>query len=373
MPDAAAPQPPSAVLEAVYFDGESARAHAVTLSLSGAMLQIRGDAIALDLEADAVHWSERTRHGPRVAHLTGGAALHCRDAAACDAWLRATGRGDSWVVQVQQSWRWVLASLAALVLLLTAVAIWGVPWFSQIALAAIPHDVDTALGEATLARLDKHLTAPTALDAAKQQRVRDAFARAAASQSGAHPGAELPAYALLFRRDREKGMIGPNAFALPGGTMIMTDAMVELFDAEPDVLTGVLAHELGHVRQRHGMRMVVQASLIGLLSSIVLGDFSSLLAAAPVVLSQAGYSRDAEREADAFCAAFLKAAAVSPALMISLFEKLGAARANKEPKDGPDAAKGRASADASGSWLGIAFASHPADKERTDFFRSAAR
>ena len=373
MPDAAAPQPPGSALAADYFDGESARAHAVTLNLSGPTLQIRGEAIALDLQADAVHWSERTRHGPRVAHLTHGAALHCRDAAACDAWLRAAGRGDSWVVQVQQSWRWVLASLAALVLLLAAFAIWGVPWFSRIALVAIPHSVDTALGEATLARLDQHLTAPTALDAAKQQRVRDAFARAVTAQSSAHPGPELPSYALVFRRDREKGGIGPNAFALPGGTMVMTDAMVELFDTEPDVLSGVLAHELGHVRQRHGMRMVVQASLIGLLSSVVLGDFSSLLAAAPVVLGQASYARDAEREADAFCAAFLKAAGVSPALMIGLFEKLGAARGAKESKDEPEASRGRASADASGSWLGIAFASHPADQERIEFFRSAAR
>ncbi len=48
---------------------------------------------------------------------------------------------------------------------------------------------------------------------------------------------------------------GANAFALPGGVLFMTDALVAL--AEPAAILGVLAHELGHVQQRHATRVVV--------------------------------------------------------------------------------------------------------------------
>ncbi len=365
-PEDVASNPPDAAasLSAQYFDGQSARAHPVTLRRSGPILQIRGESIVLDLGAAEVHWSERTRHGQRVAHLASGGSLHCPDARACDAWLRAAGHSDSPVVQVQQSWRWVLASVATLALLLAVLAVWGVPWLSRVAVHAIAPAVDKELGQAALATLDKHLTQPSALDAAQQQRVRDALARAVAAQ----PAGSVAAHELLFRRGRGERGLGPNAFALPGGTVVMTDALVELFGADTDVLTGVLAHELGHVQQRHGMRMVVQASLIGVLSSVVLGDFSSLLAAAPVVVGQASYSRDAEREADAYCAEFLKTAGVSPSVMIRLFETLGSIR-NKPAKDAKDRP---AAAEDTPSWLGIAIASHPGDAERIEFFRAAA-
>lgn len=353
---------PVDLLAADYFDGASARAHAVTLRRSGPLLQVRGGSIVLDLDANAVSWSERTRHGPRVAHLKGGGSLHCRDARSCDAWLRAAGRTDSVIVRAQQSWRWALGGLAGLALVLTLLGVWGVPGLARVALYAVAPSVDRELGQAALATLDKHLTQPSALPVAQQQRVRDAFARAVAAQ----PAGSVPRHELLFRRGRGKDGLGPNAFALPGGTMVMTDALVELFPADPDVLSGVLAHELGHLQRRHGMRMVLQASLIGLVSGLVLGDFSSLLAAVPVVLGQASYSRDAEREADAFCAAFLKSAGVSPAVMVGLFEKLAAARdANRSEPNRP-------AADAP-SWLGIAIGSHPLDQERIEFFRNAAR
>ncbi len=52
---------------------------------------------------------------------------------------------------------------------------------------------------------------------------------------------------VLFRKSRDPAM-GPNAFALPGGTIVVTDELVELLgDHEDCACSGVLAHELGHV------------------------------------------------------------------------------------------------------------------------------
>ncbi|MGD9832902.1 MAG: M48 family metallopeptidase, partial [Piscinibacter sp.] len=105
-------------------------------------------------------------------------------------------------------------------------------------------------------------------------------------------------------------------------------------------------------RHRDGMRMLIQASAVGVLASVVVGDFNSLLATVPVVLGQSAYSRDAERRADEESARLLRDAGLSPAVMVGFFEKL--AKEQGEHR------------------LGIAIASHPADEERIRFFREAA-
>src|SRR4030095_10063794 len=117
-----------------------------------------------------------------------------------------------------------------------------------------------------------------------------------------------------------KSRIGPNAFALPGGTIILTDDLVKRVGADEAVLIGVLGHELGHLRHRHGMRMLIEVGALGAIASVLVGDFSTLLASMPVWLGQAAYSRDAEREADAEAVRVLRASGASPAVMVGFFE-----------------------------------------------------
>jgi Zn-dependent protease with chaperone function len=369
----AAPAPASTVpglaasplIAAEYFDGRSARAHAVQLRLSDGRLSITGDGITLNLPARSVLWPERTRHGARVAQLPNGGSLQCSDAQAWDAWALASGQAESMVVHAQQSWRWVLASVAALVVLAAALYLWGVPWLGRVVVAATPPSVDRAIGESALKALDEQWLKPSALPADQQKRLQQALARAVAAM----PPSSVPAHRLEFR----SGRIGPNAFALPGGTLVLTDALVELVQGDEAVITGVLGHELGHVLHRHGLRLLVQAGAIAALSSVVLGDFSTLLAGAPALLGQASYSRDAEREADAHAVLVLKAAGLSPAVMITFFEKVaarGAPNLPDKPNNSDKPADGASTKARSG--LGIAIASHPADEERIRFFREAA-
>jgi Zn-dependent protease with chaperone function len=235
---------------------------------------------------------------------------------------------------------------------------------SDRALVAIPASIDESLGEAALQSIDEHLLQPSALSDMRRQQISAAFEAALAAQ----PRGSVPVHRLVFRKSR----LGPNAFALPGGTMVLTDELVELVKGDTAVITGVLAHELGHVRQRHGMRMLIQASAIGVLASVVVGDFNSLLAAVPVLIGQASYSRDAEREADAESVRVMKAAGISPAAMLRFFEAVAGYRETRQ-RGKDDAASAPAGTKPGGdSWLGIAIASHPADTERVQFFRDAA-
>jgi Zn-dependent protease with chaperone function len=354
-------QTPGPVLEAVYFDGTSARARPVQLRVDGTVLHVEGEGVDRSVPLADVNWPERTRHGMRVAHFEGGGSVQCSDAAAWDAWSRAGGRRDSLVVRLQQSWRGVLVSVALLVALAVALQQWGLPAAARAVVAFTPLSVDESLGAATLDAIDGTLMLPSRLAVAERARLKAAFESALAAQ----PAGSVPAWNLEFRRSR----IGPNALALPGGTLIMTDELVELVNRDERVITAVLAHELGHVRHRHGLRALVQVTLLGGLASVVLGDFSSVLAGVPVLMGQASYSREAEREADAEAVRILQAASISPEVMVALFDKLAQRNSAKDGPDGADTGR----ADRQSSWLGIAFASHPADAERVQYFRQAAR
>jgi Zn-dependent protease with chaperone function len=193
---------------------------------------------------------------------------------------------------------------------------------------------------------------PSQLATAEQHRIEAAWRQAA----DALPPGQVPQWTLVFRKSR----IGPNAFALPGGTIVMTDELVKLVDGDTQVLSAVLAHELGHVEHRDGLRMLVQATVLGGIGSLLLGDFSSVLAAAPVLLGQAHYSRQAEHRADVYSLRVLKAAHISPSAMVKLFDKLAEQRSHDKPK---------ADEKPEESLLGIAFASHPTDAERIAFFK----
>jgi Zn-dependent protease with chaperone function len=361
-------------LPADHFDGVSARAHRVQLRIAAGELHIVGDGISRALPMADVQWPERTRHGARVAHLRGGGSLRALDAKAWDDWARTGGISESAVVRAQQNWRSTGVAVALLLALAGAAYQWGVPWLARSTLAALPAAADRAIGDAALRSFDEVLLKPSAVPAARQQQLREALAQAVAR---ADPVSQRPAYELRFHTsvkqgggnasgnggdsEKAKTRLGANAFALPGGTIVVTDEMLQLLEGRDDVLIGVLGHELGHVRRRHGMRMLVQATLISSAAAIAWGDFSSVLATAPALLGQSAYSRDFEREADDDAIALLRANGLSPAVMVELFERLARSRAAADAK----AANGPFD-------LGIALASHPADAERMQRFRDAA-
>ncbi|WP_374675479.1 M48 family metallopeptidase [Ideonella sp.] len=352
-----------ATLASEYFDGQTATARPVTLHIepgSGDLL-IEGEGVARRVPRHEQRWPERQRHGPRLMYLRPHGLISHADGAAWDAWARAHGVRDPLVVRWMQSWRGVAWALVVCVLLAWAGWQWGVPGAGRVIVAAIPPAVDAAIGEQALQSFDREGLAPSRLPPARQAAIRRRFQEAV---DRAYPADQRPAHVLHFRSSGRL-KIGPNALALPGGQMVLTDELAELLADAPDVVTGVLAHELGHVRHRHGMRMVVQASLLAAAAGLVVGDFSSVLATVPAVLGQAAYSRDAEREADLEAIAVLRANGLRPSRMELLFERLAQARGRRA--EGKGGATGEDAADE----LPIAMASHPADAERRRTFREA--
>lgn len=340
-------------LAAEYFDGQSARALPVRLSVNGKLLVIEAASLRREVPLQQVSWPERQRHGVRLAHLDGGGSLRCADAPAWDNFVRAAGVGESLVVKAQQSWRATLATVAALLVLCVAGYLWGLPWAARATLVFVPTTVDAALGESAFEQIGRLALQPSALAPERQQRLSARFTQVV---NQAYAPEQRPSYTLHFRSSKR---LGANAFALPGGTIVMTDQLVELMASQDDVIVGVLAHELGHVRHRHGMRALTQATLLAAAASVAFGDFSSLLAGVPALLGHLGYSRGFEREADLEAIHILRAGGISPEVMMQLFEAMARERGQRGTDD--DGA------------VAIAFSSHPADAERIAMFRAAAQ
>jgi len=99
----------------------------------------------------------------------------------------------------------------------------------------------------------------------------------------------------------------PNAFALPDGLICITDELVEQAEHDHEIF-GVLAHEIVHVREQHGLRNVLQNSAVFLIWTLMTGDVSTVAgmgSALPAMLAQSGYSRAFECEADLGAADYL--------------------------------------------------------------------
>jgi predicted Zn-dependent protease len=120
----------------------------------------------------------------------------------------------------------------------------------------------------------------------------------------------------------------PNAFALPGGHVVVSTGLLEIAD-QPEELLGVLAHELAHQTKRHAMRRCLAAAgpvvIFGLFIHSNSG-MGNLLAAGSGLMVYQGFSKDYEMEADATGWNYLVAANIDPRGMIRALQKLEASQ-----------------------------------------------
>ena len=115
-----------------------------------------------------------------------------------------------------------------------------------------------------------------------------------------------------------------NAFALPGGKVVINSGLIAKADGWDEVL-GVVAHEMRHVTARHHLRGIISNVGVFYIISSFFGDYSGLLTQATALganLESLMYSRQFEFEADNGALVYLEKAMINPQGMKSFFEKL---------------------------------------------------
>lgn len=206
----------------------------------------------------------------------------------------------------------LLAALCAVILL-----VWldrqGVSLAAERLVAALPRSADVAIGQRAFASLDQSMLAPSRAVAPTRQRALQQRWQGAAAKVA--PG--LPC--RLYFRTLKASPDTLNAFALPDGSVVVLDALAQALS--DDEVMALLGHELGHVVHRHGLQGLARGTGLAALGQLVLGDFSSWAASLASGLEALTYSRDAEREADAFIPAFLAAAGLPADVEVRMWQR----------------------------------------------------
>ena len=107
-------------------------------------------------------------------------------------------------------------------------------------------------------------------------------------------------YNLNFRRSDE---MGANAFALPNGTIVVTDELLVLIDNDSDLLRSILLHEIGHVEHKHSMRLIAETLVTSLAIDYFFGDMGGMIeffGGITNTVVQNQFSQKLEWEADNF-------------------------------------------------------------------------
>ena len=334
-------------VRAHYFDGQSSEGRAVTLEVDAQrVLRVRGAGVDLGWPLAEVRASERIGSSQRYLRFPDGSQCETGDNDGVD---RLFAGRTSAARRMLQRWEsglgYALAALAITVAAAAAGIFWGIPALARQVAFALPVATEALIGRDALAALDRFTFAPSRLPQARQDALRALHAQAFRDIEGAG------AYRLEFRRGQR---VGANALALPAGIIVLTDELVALAKDDRE-LEAVLAHEVGHLRQRHILRHVLQDSATALLVAVMVGDLASLTsvaAAAPTLLLQAKYSRDFEREADEFALAHLARRGIPAEMFSDILQRMSEKRPHE--KEAPDY-----------------LSTHPATRERIERARGA--
>jgi Zn-dependent protease with chaperone function len=309
---------------ATRFDGRSASGDVVLLRIVGDTLEIMSRNTLELVPLAQVAVGEAFEHAPRMLGLPGGRTLEVPDAQrSLPAALAAAGKRPSWIVRAQRAWPAAVIALGMLV----AAGLWtyvvGLPIAARHVAHALPADFERRIGENVLELLDANRLEASHLAPERRARIEDRFQKAAAL---AAPGVEV----------RVEFRAGPvNAFALPGGIIVVFDELVERAGDDDRVL-GVLGHELGHVVHRHSTRQLLQSLGLAAIAGLVWGDFSSIASNVPLILGVMRYGRAFEHEADDFAVAFLRANNLSPRPLYEFFLRIQGLEERRRPGQIPD-------------------------------------
>lgn len=212
-------------------------------------------------------------------------------------WTRWMGATAGTVVAIAAVW-WLLYA-------------WGIPAFADGVAARLPVAWEEQLGATvtdTIAPAERRCSQP-----AQYAALKDILGRLTASGPSA-----AYRYTLIVTTDEI-----PNAFAAPGGFVVVTRGLLRLSD-RPEEVAGVMAHEIQHIVHRHGTKLLVRELSLQALVSLAAGDLRGLRSTLNAASSLGGlrYRRADEMLADHDAVSLLATSHIDPRSLQVFLEKI---------------------------------------------------
>ena len=155
--------------------------------------------------------------------------------------------------------------------------------------------------------------------------VTDAAVNSYVSEVGARVAAKSPRQDLTYQFKVIDSPDEVNAFAVPGGFIYVYTGLLKKMDDESE-LAGVLAHEVGHVAEKHSMEQITREMGFDYISKMLLGENTEGLAATATGLVKGlgflHFSRAQESESDIFAINLMAQTGDNPKGLVTFLEKL---------------------------------------------------
>ena len=200
-----------------------------------------------------------------------------------------------------------LIGLLIVTLPFIAAYIWVIPVLANEAADKVPVDVEEKIGDTWF----QALTAQYTIDSSRTRLIQEFY-------DSLHYGG---AYDMRISLVNEPVV---NAFAMPGGHIVVFDSILQIMDA-PEQLAALLAHEASHVQLKHSTRAIFRKMATTIAIVTIFGDFrtvAGLIAQQSDELAGLSYSRTLEMEADAHGLALMEAQAIPQQGMPDLFRHM---------------------------------------------------
>ena len=172
--------------------------------------------------------------------------------------------------------------------LLTLTWFRGMPFLESSLAQTISSDVKEDLSSASLRFLDAEVLRPSRLDSEERHSVVRLLSESSRAASSFLPKVKF----------RSSEALGPNAVALPDGTIVLTDQLVKRLT--PNELRAVVAHQMGHIFHHHSMRALIAENPLAWFMAVASGDYQRLTRVTPDKLLNVRYTAQMENAADEF-------------------------------------------------------------------------
>lgn len=289
-----------------FFDAKSSHPYPVSIHLNGSFLTLIHTDFSLDIPLKSVQIDPFVGSARIIIYLPNGAEIHSSNRDEIEKLERFIGKNspEKIALHLENKFLYALLSLIITIGIIVASLRFGLPAVAHYTASILSPDTEKELAIETLNTLDNLYLHPSVLSPRRQHEVTQQLDHFCSI-------AQCPPHQLLFRNS---SAIGANAFALPSNMIVITDQLIQKSKHDEEIIA-VLAHELGHVKEKHILRMMLQSVGSTLILVAVTGDltdFYDLVAGIPVILLQQGYSRDMEDEADTFALNALIKADIAP-------------------------------------------------------------
>ncbi len=332
-------------VEAKLYDGKSSKQQLVEIEFTPNK-EVHISPLGLRYQLDQISIATRLGNTPRTINFPDGMRAKCDDNDTIDAVVEKFNLHPTLIHKLERSWRAALVAVIVIIITVTLTLTVGADYAAKTLAHKLPQDILDSASINTLKMLDRSYLHKSNLTTAKKEKIRTLFKQLTNNNKR---------YKLHFRSSPK---MGPNAFALPSGDVVVIDSIVYL-DKDPNLygLLGVLAHEKGHVVYKHGLQSLIKGAVVGSVLGYLSGDLSYITSALPTFILTSSYSRQFEHQADVYAKEQLHKMGISTKPLAKLFENLETFN-KKKSKESNSSNEGL-------EWL----SSHPITAKRVIYFK----